>query len=221
MSILKIVLTLVLSYLLGSVATAVWVGKAFHKVDVREHGSGNAGATNVIRVLGWTTGIPVLIVDLFKGWLAAMLPVFLNLAEPGTALLTNLQIYAGLLAIIGHIFPVFAGFRGGKGVATVFGVLLAVNPLLTLACMGVFLCVLIICGYVSLSSMSAGIAFPILLFLFFKTPSILFRIFSVIVAVSLIITHRKNISRLLKGEESKLFRKATPKSPKGDFSNPL
>ncbi|MDP4224361.1 MAG: glycerol-3-phosphate 1-O-acyltransferase PlsY, partial [Bacteroidota bacterium] len=207
MIVFKTMLALLLSYLLGSVATAVWTGKIFHGIDVREHGSGNAGATNVIRVLGWKTGIPVLLVDVFKGWLAAMLPVFLRLADPGTAMLTNLQIIAGLFAIVGHIFPVFAGFRGGKGVATIFGVLLAVNFLLTLACLGVFLCVLIISGYVSLSSMSAGIAFPVFMFLFFETPSVFFKIFSVLVAIALIITHRKNILRLLNGEESKLFKK--------------
>ncbi len=210
---IKLVITLILAYLAGSIPTAVWAGRTFHKVDVREHGSGNAGATNVIRVLGWKTGIPVLIADVFKGWLAAMLPLFFNLADHGTPLLVNLQILAGLLVIIGHIFPVFAGFRGGKGVATVFGVLLAINPLLTVACFGVFLCVLLISGYVSLSSMSAGVAFPVLLFLFFNTPSVLFRIFSVLVAFALIITHRKNISRLLKGEESKLFRKNRPAAP--------
>ena len=214
MNIFKLALTLVLSYLLGSVATAVWVGKTFHNVDVREHGSGNAGATNVIRVLGWKTGIPVLLIDVFKGWLAAMLPLYMNLAEPGTTLLTNLQIFAGLSAIFGNIFPVFAGFRGGKGVATVFGVLLALNPLLTISCFGVFVCVLLISGYVSLSSMSAGVAFPILLLLFFSTPSVLFRIFSILVAIALIITHRKNISRLLKGEESKLIRKGAKANKK-------
>ena len=200
-----------LSYLLGSVATAVWVGRIFHGVDVREHGSGNAGATNVIRVLGWKTGIPVLLIDVLKGWLAATLPVVFNLADPESALLINLQILAGISAILGHIFPVFAGFRGGKGVAAIFGVLLAINPLLTISCFGVFLCVLLISGYVSLSSMSAGIAFPIFLFVFFETPSVFFKVFSVVVAIALILTHRKNISRLLKGEESRLIRKGTKK----------
>ncbi len=207
MSIVKLLLTLILSYLLGSIATAVWVGKIFHKVDVREHGSGNAGATNVIRVLGWKTGVPVLLIDVLKGWIAAMLPVFFNLAGEGTALITNYQILAGLAVVIGHIFPVFARFRGGKGVATITGVLLAIHPLLTISCLGVFLCVLLISGYVSLSSMSAGIAFPVFLFLFFDTPSVFFKIFSVVVAIALIFTHRKNISRLLRGEESKLIRK--------------
>jgi acyl phosphate:glycerol-3-phosphate acyltransferase len=207
MSIIKLLLTLILSYLLGSVATAVWAGKIFHGVDVREHGSGNAGATNVIRVLGWKTGIPVLLIDVFKGWLAAMLPVFFNLAGHDTAQMTNLQILAGICAVLGHIFPVFAGFRGGKGVATIFGVLLGIHPLVTVSCLGVFLLVLLLTGYVSLSSMSAGVAFPFFLFLFFDTTSMFLKIFSIIVAIALIFTHRKNISRLLKGEESKLIRK--------------
>jgi glycerol-3-phosphate acyltransferase PlsY len=162
-------------------------------------------------VLGWKTGVPVLLIDVFKGWLAAMLPVFLSLAGQGTALITNLQILAGVAAVLGHIFPVFAGFRGGKGVATIFGVLLAIHPLLTLSCMGVFLSCLLLTGYVSVSSMSAGIAFPVFLFLLFDTPSIFFKIFSFVVAVAILITHRKNISRLLKGEESKLIRKGKKK----------
>jgi glycerol-3-phosphate acyltransferase PlsY len=207
MSIIKLLLTLIFSYLLGSVATAVWTGKIFHGVDVREHGSGNAGATNVIRVLGWKTGVPVLLIDVLKGWLAAMLPVFFNLAGHDTAQMTNFQILAGICAVLGHIFPLFAGFHGGKGVATIFGVLLAIHPLGTLSCLGVFLIVLFISGYVSLSSMSAGVAFPVFLLFFFDTPSVFLKVFSVVVAAALIITHRKNIKRLLKGEESKLFKK--------------
>src|SRR5665811_1061776 len=127
MNSLNTVLVFVLAYLLGSIPSAVWIGKTFHNIDVREHGSGNAGATNVIRVLGWKTGIPVLMIDIAKGWLAAMLPVYMHLADKNTALLTNLQILAGVIAIIGHIFPVFAGFKGGKGVASIFGVFLAIQ----------------------------------------------------------------------------------------------
>ena len=205
MSLLAVTISFIAAYLLGSVPNAVWVGKKFHGIDVREHGSKNAGATNVIRVLGWKTGIPVLLADLAKGWLAAMMPVFLNAAAPDTALLKNLQIIAGIIAITGHIFPVFAGFRGGKGVATMFGVLLALQPLLTLCSVGVFLSVLLVTGIVSVSSMIAGISFPVFLFSIFSTPSVLFRIFTVIVAVALLFTHRKNIERLLKGEEKKLF----------------
>jgi len=161
MSVFYILVTCMLAYLLGSVPSAVWAGRLFHGIDVREHGSGNAGATNVIRVLGWKTGIPVLLFDMGKGFLAAMLPKLLNLAPAGSAGLVNLQILSGLMAIIGHIFPVFAGFRGGKGVAAMFGILLAIHPLLTLACLGVFLLIFLTSGIVSLGSMSAGIAFPV------------------------------------------------------------
>ncbi len=195
------------AYLLGSIPSAVWAGRLFHGIDVREHGSGNAGATNVIRVLGWKTGIPVLLFDMAKGFLAAMLPRLFNLAPTDSAMLVNLQIFTGLMAITGHIFPVFAGFRGGKGVAAMFGILLAIHPPVTLLCLGVFLVFFLSTGIVSIGSMAAGIAFPILLLTFFKTPSVFFRIFSVVVAVALLITHRKNIRRLLKGEEKRLFGK--------------
>ncbi|HOO99314.1 MAG TPA: glycerol-3-phosphate 1-O-acyltransferase PlsY [Bacteroidales bacterium] len=207
MDIFLSVTAVILAYLLGSVPTAVWAGKMLHGIDVREHGSGNAGAANAVRVLGWKTGIPVLLTDMFKGWLAAMLPVFFKISDAGTASLINLQIMTGVVAVIGHIFPVFAGLRGGKGVATVFGVLLALHPLLTLSCLVVFLIVLGLTRIISLASMSAGIAFPVLLFTLFNTPSLIFRIFSVLVAVILLVTHRNNIKRLIRGEEKKFFGK--------------
>lgn len=201
------IIAIVLAYLAGSIPSAVWAGKVFHGIDIREHGSGNAGATNTIRVLGWKTGIPVLIFDLFKGWLAAMLPSFLNAAPESSESMMILKILCGLAAIIGHVFPLFAGFRGGKGVATTFGVLLALHPLLTLTCAGIFLIVLFASGYVSLGSMIAVAMFPILLVTLFKTPSVWLIVFSVIVAVAVIITHTKNIKRLLKGEEKRLIRR--------------
>jgi acyl phosphate:glycerol-3-phosphate acyltransferase len=214
MNIVYVVIALCLAYLLGSIPTAVWVGKTFHGIDVREHGSGNAGATNVIRVLGWKTGIPVMIVDIGKGWLAAYLPVLLHLAEPGSAQVTffqihliDIQILTGLTSIIGHVYPILAGFRGGKGVACTVGVLVALHPFLTLSCIAIFLVVLLITGYVSVASMSMGIAFPILLFTLFNTPSTYFKIFSVFIAIAIILTHRKNIKRLLKGEESKFIKR--------------
>jgi glycerol-3-phosphate acyltransferase PlsY len=200
------ILALILSYLAGSIPSAVWAGRIFHGIDIREHGSGNAGATNTIRVLGWKTGIPVLIFDLAKGWLAASLPVFLNAAPEGSSLMTSLQIACGMTAIIGHVFPVFAGFHGGKGVATTFGVLLALHPVLTLTCAGIFLLVLLISSYVSISSMIAGIMFPVLLMTVFQTPSLLLKIFSVIIAVALVVTHKKNIGRLIRGEEKKFIK---------------
>jgi acyl phosphate:glycerol-3-phosphate acyltransferase len=205
MNIFITVLVFILAYLLGSIPTAVWIGKRFHRIDVRQHGSGNAGATNVIRVLGWKTGVPVMIIDVAKSWLATMLPKFFNLAEHGSPMLINLQILAGVIAITGHILPVFAGFRGGKGVACVFGALLALQPVLTLCCGGVFLLVLLTTGIVSVSSMCAGIVFPVLLFAVFDSPSVIFKVFSLFVAAALLVTHRKNIGRLLRGEEKKLI----------------
>lgn len=195
-----------ISYLAGSIPSSVWAGRMFHGIDIREHGSGNAGATNTIRVLGWKTGVPVLVFDLAKGWLAASLPVFLSAAPPGSQQMTALQIACGLAAIIGHVFPVFAGFRGGKGVATTFGMLLALHPLLTLSCAGIFLVVLLISNYVSLSSMAAGIMFPVLLMTVFHTPSLLLKVFSVLIAIALVITHKKNIGRLIRGEEKKFIK---------------
>lgn len=212
MNILNAVLAAVLAYLLGSIPSAVWIGRYFHNIDVREHGSKNAGATNTVRILGWKTGIPVLLIDIFKGWLAAMLPVFFHLAEHGTALLINLQIVAGIIAIIGHVLPVFAGFRGGKGVASVFGVFLALQPVLTVCSMGVFLSFLLITGIVSISSMLAGISFPVFLLVIFGTPSLLFKIFAVIVGTALLVTHRENIGRILRGEEKKLLKFGKKKS---------
>lgn len=205
MNVFSAFISLVLAYLLGSIPTAIWIGKAFHGIDVREHGSGNAGATNTIRVLGWKTGIPVLIIDLGKGYLATVLPVLLNAAGHGSAAETDLMIVAGLIAITGHILPLFAGFRGGKGVASAFGSLLALHPALTITVIGVFLIVFLAGGIVSIASMTAGIAFPVLLFTVFDTPSTIFKIFSVFIALALIFTHRKNINRLLKGEEPRLI----------------
>ncbi len=215
MSFISVLATVIIAYLLGSVPSAVWAGRIFHNTDVRKHGSGNAGATNVIRVLGWKTGIPVLIFDLAKGFLAAMLPRLLHLAPEGSPELINLQVLTGLIAIVGHIFPVFAGFRGGKGVATMFGILLAIHPPVTLACLGIFLVIFLITGIVSVSSISAGISFPVFLLTIFGSPSLLFKVFSVVLALALVVTHRTNIKRLIKGEEPRLFQKKQNKQGGG------
>lgn len=199
------ILICLVAYGLGSIPTSVLAGKLFHNIDIREHGSGNAGATNTIRVLGWSTGIPVLLIDIGKGWLAASLPAMMKLAPQGSAVLINMQIITGVIAIVGHVFPVFAGFRGGKGVASTFGILLALNPLVTLLCMAVFLAVLLITGYVSISSISGGIAFPLISLVFFESPSMMFTIFSILIAITLIITHKKNIGRLIRGEENRFI----------------
>ncbi|HPT12553.1 MAG TPA: glycerol-3-phosphate 1-O-acyltransferase PlsY [Bacteroidales bacterium] len=212
MNIFLPVVSLILAYIAGSIPTSVWAGKMFHGVDIREHGSGNAGATNTIRVLGWKTGVPVLIIDIAKGLAAALLPAFFHAAIPGSNQMVILQIACGMAAIIGHVFPVFAGFNGGKGVATTFGVLLALLPWATLTCAGVFVIVLLIWGYVSLASVTAGIMFPVFIFTLFTPPSVIMKIFSVLIAVALIITHEKNIVRLFHGEEKKfLYNKKSKK----------
>jgi glycerol-3-phosphate acyltransferase PlsY len=206
----SIILVCLAAYALGSIATAVWAGRLFHKLDIREYGSGNAGATNTIRVLGWSTGLPVLLIDIGKGWLAASLPVIFRLSDIGSPELVNMQILCGSIAIIGHIFPVFAGFKGGKGVATTFGVLLSLSPFVTISCFVVFLFVLLITGYVSVSSMSAGISFPVFLLFLFDTPSMVFKIFSILIGIAIVLTHKKNIAKLLKGEENKFLWKKRP-----------
>lgn len=202
------ILLLTGAYLLGSIPTAVWVGKCFYGIDVREHGSGNAGATNVFRVLGKKAGIPVLLIDILKGFLAVKLAYFNN-DLTDTYQFVNLQLALGLSSLAGHIFPILASFRGGKGIATLLGVVLAILPYAALISIGIFLIVLLISGYVSLSSMAAAVSFPIIIIFIFKVkiPSLI--VFAVLIAVLVLITHKKNIVRLFHKQESKvnLFKK--------------
>ena len=206
------ILILIGAYVLGSIPSAVWIGKATKGVDVREHGSKNAGATNTMRVLGVKTGIPVLLIDICKGFAAVTLALFSLTFEPLTNAFVNFQLVLGAAAVVGHVFPVFAGFRGGKGVATIVGILLALHWQATLIAIVVFLFTLLISQYVSLGSLMMGLSFPISVICVFKTDSISLKIFSIAVSILLLITHRKNISRLLKGTENKatfLFKKRT------------
>ncbi len=197
-------ITLILAaYLLGSIPTAVWIGKLFYGIDVREFGSGNAGATNTFRVLGKKAGIPVLIIDILKGFAAVCLAFAGNYAN-GTAEFINFQIALGVASLLGHIFPVLAGFRGGKGVATLLGVVLAVQPGAASMALVVFLIVLISFRYVSLASMAAGLSFPVIGLVVMQYTNVTLIAFSVVVAFLLIVTHKKNISRLLKKQESKV-----------------
>jgi len=201
--IFDIFLLLIIAYFIGAIPTSVWVGKLFFGIDIRKFGSGNAGATNVMRVLGKGVGIPVLIFDIFKGFAAVKILNFFPDFQPDTIKYVNVQIAMGIAAVIGHIYPVYAGFRGGKGVATIFGVLLALSLYATLCAVGIFLVVLLISKYVSVSSMTAGLSFPVLIILIFKSPFISLQIFSVLVALLILFTHRKNINRLLNGTENK------------------
>ncbi len=192
-----------LAYLIGSIPTAVWLGRIFHGIDVREHGSGNAGATNVMRVLGVKTGIPVLLTDMLKGWTAVYLVHSQHVIGTDEELFKLIAIVLGIFAVLGHIYPVFAGFRGGKGVATIAGVCFSLHPLATLSALAVFILVLLIWKYVSLGSLAAGISFPVWVIVVFSSSFISLSAFSLITAGLLVFTHRKNIERLVRGEESK------------------
>ncbi|MES2762235.1 MAG: glycerol-3-phosphate 1-O-acyltransferase PlsY [Bacteroidota bacterium] len=194
---------LVTAYLLGSIPTAVWWGKRYYGIDVREFGSGNAGATNTFRVLGKKAGIPVLFIDIVKGTLAVLLVHFSSF-EYDSNQFVNLELGLGIAALVGHVFPVFAGFRGGKGVATILGIVICLTPITSVMVLGVFLIVLLATRYVSLSSMTAGLSFPFFLNVVLKNQNETLLIFSIFVAALLIITHKKNISRLLKRQESKV-----------------
>jgi acyl phosphate:glycerol-3-phosphate acyltransferase len=200
---LEITLFTLISYLLGSMPSAVWVGKAYFGVDVREYGSGNAGATNTFRVLGKKAGAAVLFLDVLKGFTAACLVRYLPEFHPGTARYINLQLLFGISALLGHLFPVFVGFKGGKGIATLFGMLIAIHYLSAMACLGIFLLMLFSTRYVSLSSISAAIMFPVLLIYFFNRDEPLFIAFGICVALLVLLTHQKNIKRLLTGNENK------------------
>jgi glycerol-3-phosphate acyltransferase PlsY len=191
------------AYLLGSIPSAVWIGKIFYRIDVREHGSGNAGATNVIRVLGPWAGLPVLLFDVFKAWLAVDLgnvfvPDFYSVNQ-----LVNYQIALGAIAVVGHVFPVFAHFRGGKGVATIVGVIIALYPVVFPIILVWFVLVLLSTGYVSVSSITSSILLPVLVIVIFREEHISLILLSILIGVFIPLMHRKNIHRLLRGEESK------------------
>jgi glycerol-3-phosphate acyltransferase PlsY len=200
-----------IAYLLGSIPTAVWIGKAWHGVDVREHGSKNAGATNTFRVLGKKPGITVLIIDIIKGFLAVSMPIFFYVAGYfSTSIISNdeiiyMQIIGAFAAVIGHVFPLFANFKGGKGVATSLGVIIGIHPPAALLCVLLFLIIFIIFHYVSLGAICASVAFPLTIIFIFEVNNIGLIIFSITLGSVVILAHRKNIGRLIKGEESKMM----------------
>lgn len=201
---------LVFAYLIGSIPTAVWVGKHYFNIDVRELGSKNAGATNTFRILGKKAGWAVLGIDVAKGILAASLPRFLlfetTLSDENFLLL---QLSAAFTAVLGHVFPIFAGFRGGKGVATSLGIVIGIHPVAAAICLGIFLVVFVSSRMVSLGAIVAASSFPLVNFFLLKNDSRVMLVFSIVLAVLIVAAHKKNISRLMKGEESKmnLFKK--------------
>lgn len=202
-----IFIAVIIAYLLGSIPTAVWYGKRFYGVDVRLHGSGNAGATNTFRVLGKRAGTIVLLMDILKGIAATML-AFGLLAAGAIPLvdLVEFKLLLGVVAVIGHVFPVYTRFKGGKGVATLLGMVLSIQPLVAFSCVIIFVITLTLSKYVSLSSLLATLAFPVFLVLPpFKTDEPLLVGFGFLMFVILAITHKKNIIRLIKGNENRTY----------------
>ena len=201
------ILFLILAYLTGSFPSAVWVGKTFYNKDVREYGSGNAGATNTFRVLGKGAGIPVLMMDIFKGWLSVNFILFVSESTTlSDSAAFELQLAFGIAAVIGHLFPIYTGFRGGKGIATLLGLLIGLNAIAAIASIGVFVIVFLISKYVSLGSILASLAFPFVVFVILdaKDVNASLELFSVFVPILTLITHQKNIERLIRGEENKV-----------------
>lgn len=186
-------------------------------IDVREYGSGNAGATNTFRVLGKKAGIWVLLMDIIKGFTATCLVIYIPEISPVShkAWYVNIQLLLGLSAVLGHLFPVFANFKGGKGIATLFGMLIAIHYLSAMACLLIFVAMLLSTRIVSLSSISAALMFPISLIWVFKRHEPLFIAFGICAALMVILTHRKNINRLLTGSENKA--RLFPKHYKNDL----
>lgn len=208
MEIVIIVSIVIAAYVLGSIPSAVWIGKTFYGVDVRQHGSHNAGATNTMRVLGRRAALPVFVIDAGKGYAAVMLS-FLSPLEPFSEPFIYLRIVLIAAAILGHIFPLFANFKGGKGVATIAGCLIAMAPIPLACSFVVFLIILFTTHYVSLGSITAGAMFPLFVYLKFMvmsepvSPTMVG--FGVVVAIMLLLTHRKNFARLKNGTESKTY----------------
>jgi glycerol-3-phosphate acyltransferase PlsY len=195
---------ILLSYLLGSIPTALWVGKLFFKIDIREHGSKNMGASNTFRVMGPVYGLLVLLVDMGKGFLAVKLTTFLEYDHSWYFDPALWELICGLTAIAGHVFPLFAGFRGGKGVATLFGVVLAIQPWTALISVLAFLLVVVLTKYISLGSLTGVIVFSACVWFAWKDENIYLRWFSLISALLVFFLHRQNISRLLKGKENQI-----------------
>lgn len=189
----NIILLLIFSYLIGSIPFSLLIGKIFYKVDIREHGSGNIGTTNTFRILGKKAGIVVLVLDIFKG----ALPIYITML-----LGTDIHIFIpGLISAIGHVYPIFLKFRGGKAVATGGGAVLAFNPIVFIILVSTFLITLKLSKFVSLSSIVAAVTL-IILSLFLQ--DLLFMAFAIVLGLVVIIRHISNIKRIIDGTESKI-----------------
>jgi len=206
--ILYIILGAFVAYLMGSFITAIWYGKQYHHIDIRTCGSGNAGATNTFRVLGKRAGTIVMLIDIFKGWLATSLAVFLvrfDIIDPSQ--LDVFKLIYGLAAVTGHIFPIFERFKGGKGIATLLGMVFSIQFEAALVCLAVFLIVLITSKYVSLGSIISTLSFPLMIIFVprFHTETPIVIVFGFAIFVMVVLTHKKNLKRLFHGEENKTY----------------
>jgi acyl phosphate:glycerol-3-phosphate acyltransferase len=222
---LSVLVIVVLSYMVGSIPASVWIGKLMYDTDLRQHGSGNAGATNAFRVLGWKAGVLATVVDLGKGLLAAAviatiridaLPAGLGFWEADSVI----RLMAGVTAVIGHMYPMWAGFKGGKGVNTTAGVLLALTPSVMLLTLGVFAIVLFSSRYVSVASLSATLVYPSAIavnkyLLHAESLDASVFVFSLFLATGIFYAHRSNIKRLLEGSESRIKSFGMAKGMKG------
>ncbi|MCX6324880.1 MAG: glycerol-3-phosphate 1-O-acyltransferase PlsY [Sphingobacteriales bacterium] len=197
-------LLIIIAYLIGSIPTALMISRHFFGIDIRDYGSGNMGATNTFRVLGSRFGTFVMVCDILKGMWAVSLFVFLPHYLSNELDRTNFMIGLGLAAVLGHIFPVFAQFKGGKGVATLLGMIIALQPVVAVCCVGVFLVVLYFTRYVSLSSILGAIMLPISVLWIWNEHEVMYRVFALLVAFMVVLTHQKNIGRILRGVESRV-----------------
>ena len=197
------IILIIVAYILGSVPNALWIGKVFKGIDIREHGSKNTGSTNAARVLGAKLGILTLIIDISKGAIPVALSLFMkaDLLENITGI-SNLDfIMIGIFAIVGHSFSIFMKFKGGKAVATTVGVFTVLVPKALLLAAVVFFVIFALTRYVSVSSITAAISLPI--FIFFLYGDIPYTVFGGIITILIIVKHKSNIQRLLNGTESR------------------
>jgi glycerol-3-phosphate acyltransferase PlsY len=203
-------------YCLGSIPSAVWIGILFFGKDVRQFGSGNAGATNSFRVLGSVAGTVVLTADILKGFMAVKIPIWLHIHSPISALSDgDFNLLCGFMAVVGHLYPLFANFKGGKGVATALGIMLAAAPETSALTLLFFMLVWLSSGYVSLASITSGLFFAFIYFFLFKTESELLSVLTLIMPLLLIYTHKSNIKKLIRGSETKTipFSKKSKNNP--------
>lgn len=209
MSAIKYIVIAIISYLLGNIASGVLVARAFGVNDIRQKGSGNAGSTNVLRTLGWLPSVLTLAGDCLKGLIACLI---------GRAVGGDLgMLLAGLCVTLGHDFPVFLGFRGGKGIATSLGMILVISPLLAVSLLAVEIIIVAVTGYMSVASISVTVAYPVLTAIIFRGhPNYgLFVIFSIVCGLLSLYCHRGNLMRLIRHEENRLdFAKITRLSRK-------